>query len=45
MIEIRNDLLTSDADQKKVADELSTMISQALDTLRVPVLTTEATHA
>ena len=45
MIEIRNDLIATDADQKKVADELSDMISQALDTLRLSAPTTEATHA
>jgi predicted N-formylglutamate amidohydrolase len=45
MIEIRNDLIATVADQKRVADELSTMISQALDTLRLPTPTTEATHA
>ena len=45
MIEIRNDLIATDADQKKIADELSSIISQALDTLRIPAPTTEASHA
>ena len=45
MIEIRNDLIATGADQKKVAAELSTMITQALDNLRISVEKTEATHA
>ncbi|PCJ77062.1 MAG: N-formylglutamate amidohydrolase [Rhodobacteraceae bacterium] len=45
MIEIRNDLIATEADQKKVADELSSMISQALDSLQPSTPTTEATHA
>jgi predicted N-formylglutamate amidohydrolase len=45
MIEIRNDLIATGDDQKKVADELSDMISQALDALRISAPTTEATHA
>ena len=45
MIEIRNDLITTDADQKKVAAELSSMISQAINTLTIPVENTENTIA
>ncbi len=45
MIEIRNDLIATEADQKKVADELSSMISQALDSLQLSMPKTEATHA
>jgi len=45
MIEIRNDLIATEGDQKKVADELSDMISQALDAVQLPTPTTEATHA
>ena len=45
MIEIRNDLIATVADQKKVADELSLVISQALVALRLEAPTTEATHA
>lgn len=45
MIEIRNDLIATDADKKKVAAELSTMITQALDNLRIPAEKTEATRA
>lgn len=45
MIEIRNDLITTDADQKKVAAELSDIISRAIDTLNIPVENTEATNA
>lgn len=33
MIEVRNDLLTSEADQKTVADGLAAMLTQALDAL------------
>lgn len=40
MIEIRNDLIATPDDQRKVADELSSMIIQALETLQV-----EASHA
>jgi len=45
MIEIRNDLIATDSDQKKVAEKLALMISKALDTLRLEAPTTEATHA
>ncbi len=45
MIEIRNDLIATDDDQKRVANELSDTISKALDTLRLSTPTTEATHA
>lgn len=45
MIEIRNDLIATNGDQKKVAKELSDMISQALDTLRLSTPTTETSHA
>jgi len=45
MIEIRNDLIATGDDQTKVADELSVMITQALDTLQFFAPTTEATHA
>ncbi len=45
MIEIRNDLIATDADQKKVADELSGMITKALDALRGAADVTEASNA
>ena len=45
MIEIRNDLIATETDQKKVAAELSDMISRALESLRIPVQNTEASHA
>ncbi|OUS09005.1 N-formylglutamate amidohydrolase [Rhodobacterales bacterium 52_120_T64] len=45
MIEIRNDLIATDRDQKKVADELSVIFSQALEALQVSTEITKATHA
>ena len=45
MIEIRNDLIATNAGQKKVAAELSDIISQAINTLNVPTGNTEATNA
>lgn len=45
MIEIRNDLIANEADQLKVANELSDMITNALSNLQVPAPKTETSHA
>lgn len=45
MIEIRNDLIATDADQKKVAAELSDIISRTINTLTIPGKNSENTIA